>query len=219
MGCPIRISTDQSLFAAPHGFSQRTTSFIACACQGIHQMPLRHLIVLIAHDHQVDPKGANRERRSRALHSREPCKSRQRVQRHPRSCSMAPASTPSLGRTAAGKKTSFQRRTPRAAVRHTHPCKGAVRSSRAMNPPGGDPRTEPHPPLGSHDPSGSVFSSLVQEQADIRSDDQSCNLASFFLDNPSNHPHHSTAQNGSGGACRDRTDDPLLAKQVLSQLS
>ena len=143
MGCPIRISTDQSLFAAPHGFSQRTTSFIACACQGIHQMPLRHLIVLIAHDHQVDPKGANRERRSRALHSREPCKSRQRVQRHPRSCSMAPASTPSLGRTAAGKKTSFQRRTPRAAVRHTHPCKGAVRSSRAMNPPGGDPRTEP----------------------------------------------------------------------------
>ena len=23
----------------------------------------------------------------------------------------------------------------------------------------------------------------------------------------------------SGGACRDRTDDPLLAKQVLSQLS
>ena len=25
--------------------------------------------------------------------------------------------------------------------------------------------------------------------------------------------------NGLGGACRDRTDDPLLAKQVLSQLS
>ena len=23
----------------------------------------------------------------------------------------------------------------------------------------------------------------------------------------------------NGGACRDRTDDPLLAKQVLSQLS
>ena len=28
-GCPIRISTDQSLLAAPHGFSQRATSFIA----------------------------------------------------------------------------------------------------------------------------------------------------------------------------------------------
>jgi hypothetical protein len=43
---------DQSLFAAPHGLSQRITSFIACACQGIHQLPLFHLIVLIANDHQ-----------------------------------------------------------------------------------------------------------------------------------------------------------------------
>ena len=44
---------DQSLFAAPHGFSQRITSFIACACQGIHQMPLIHLIVLIANAHRL----------------------------------------------------------------------------------------------------------------------------------------------------------------------
>ena len=44
---------DQSLFAAPHGLSQRITSFIACACQGIHQMPLRHLIVLIANAHRL----------------------------------------------------------------------------------------------------------------------------------------------------------------------
>lgn len=51
VGFPIRISMDQSLFAAPHGFSQRITSFFACACQGIHQMPLRHLIVLIANAH------------------------------------------------------------------------------------------------------------------------------------------------------------------------
>ena len=39
VGCPIRISTDQSLLAAPHGFSQRATSFIASWCQGIHRMP------------------------------------------------------------------------------------------------------------------------------------------------------------------------------------
>ncbi len=45
------VSMDQSSFAAPHGFSQRITSFFACACQGIHQMPLRHLIVLIANAH------------------------------------------------------------------------------------------------------------------------------------------------------------------------
>ncbi|CAN0268914.1 unnamed protein product [Hapterophycus canaliculatus] len=35
-GFPIRISSDQSLFAAPRRFSQRITSFIACASQGIH---------------------------------------------------------------------------------------------------------------------------------------------------------------------------------------
>lgn len=44
---------DQSLFAAPHGFSQRITSFIACACQGIHQLPLFYLIVLIANAHHL----------------------------------------------------------------------------------------------------------------------------------------------------------------------
>ena len=51
MGFPIRRSMDQSLFAAPHGLSQRITSFIACACQGIHQLPLLHLIILIANAH------------------------------------------------------------------------------------------------------------------------------------------------------------------------
>ena len=44
-GCPIRISTDQSLLAAPHGFSQRATSFIASWCQGIHRMPLSRSIL------------------------------------------------------------------------------------------------------------------------------------------------------------------------------
>lgn len=53
VGFPIRKSMDQSLFAAPHGLSQRITSFIACACQGIHQMPLFHLIVLIANAHHL----------------------------------------------------------------------------------------------------------------------------------------------------------------------
>ena len=34
---------DQSLLAAPHGFSQRATSFIASWCQGIHRMPFSSL--------------------------------------------------------------------------------------------------------------------------------------------------------------------------------
>ena len=53
VGCPIRKSMDQSLFAAPHGLSQRTTSFIASYRQGIHQMPLSHLIALISNAHPV----------------------------------------------------------------------------------------------------------------------------------------------------------------------
>ena len=46
LGCPIRKSRDQSLFAAPPSLSQRTTSFIASQRQGIRRIPLRHLIVL-----------------------------------------------------------------------------------------------------------------------------------------------------------------------------
>src|SRR5688500_6836094 len=47
VGFPIRKSSDQSSFAAPHGLSQRITSFIASQRQGIHRMLLRHLIVLM----------------------------------------------------------------------------------------------------------------------------------------------------------------------------
>ena len=51
VGFPIRKFTDQSLFAAPHDLSQRITSFIASCRQGIHRMPLRHLITLIINAH------------------------------------------------------------------------------------------------------------------------------------------------------------------------
>ena len=51
VGFPIRRSPDQSLFAAPRGLSQRTTSFIASQRQGIHQMPFSHLIALIVDAH------------------------------------------------------------------------------------------------------------------------------------------------------------------------
>jgi hypothetical protein len=51
VGCPIRKSTDRRLFAPPRSLSQRTTSFIASYRQGIHQMPLSHLIALISNAH------------------------------------------------------------------------------------------------------------------------------------------------------------------------
>ena len=51
VGFPIRKSADQSFFAAPRGLSQRSTSFIASQRQGIHRMPLSHLIALIINAH------------------------------------------------------------------------------------------------------------------------------------------------------------------------
>ena len=40
MGCPIRKSPDQSVFATPRSLSQLTTSFIGYQCQGIPCIPL-----------------------------------------------------------------------------------------------------------------------------------------------------------------------------------
>src|SRR5690606_32275838 len=42
VGFPIRKSSDQSLLTTPRRLSQRATSFVACTCQGIHQMLLPH---------------------------------------------------------------------------------------------------------------------------------------------------------------------------------
>ena len=53
VGFPIRKSSDQSLFATPRSLSQRTTSFIASQCQGIHRMLLFHLITLIIDAHPM----------------------------------------------------------------------------------------------------------------------------------------------------------------------
>src|ERR1700761_537112 len=47
-GFPIRRSADQRVLAPPRSLSQRATSFIASLCQGIHEMPLRRLIVIHA---------------------------------------------------------------------------------------------------------------------------------------------------------------------------
>ena len=57
VGFPIRKSVDQSSFAAPHGLSQRSTSFVASHRQGIHRTPLRHLIALIINIHPTRQNG------------------------------------------------------------------------------------------------------------------------------------------------------------------
>src|SRR5690242_15218924 len=67
VGFPIRKSADQSLFAAPRGLSQRTTSFIASQRQGIHRMPLRHLITLIVDARQRLVDAAARQEKTSVL--------------------------------------------------------------------------------------------------------------------------------------------------------
>ena len=67
MGFPIRTSADQSFFAAPHGFSQRSTSFIASQRQGIHRTPLRHLIALIINAHPLGSGPFDRSLRTGVL--------------------------------------------------------------------------------------------------------------------------------------------------------
>ena len=148
MGSPIRKSPDQSLFATPRGLSQRITSFIACACQGIHRTPLRHLIVLIANTH--------------------------------------------LELEWAWQKDQLLETYPKVAVRQTCHVQ-RLSGLTAVN----HSRMEP----------GYIFSSQFHtEQAKHRSALQT--YSSWRMINPK-----------IGGAGRDRTDDILLAKQALSQLS
>ena len=61
VGFPIRRFLDQSSFAAPQDFSQRTTSFIASQRQGIHQMLLRHLITLMINVRSAEPNMISRK--------------------------------------------------------------------------------------------------------------------------------------------------------------
>ena len=62
VGFPIRKSAGQRLFAPHHSLSQRTTSFIASYRQGIHQMPLGHLIALISNARRFTIKPTHRWR-------------------------------------------------------------------------------------------------------------------------------------------------------------
>ena len=65
VGFPIRRSPDQSLFAAPRGLSQRTTSFIASQRQGIHQMPFSHFIRSHGRSSRSIPQSGMGQRRTR----------------------------------------------------------------------------------------------------------------------------------------------------------
>ena len=167
MGCPIRKSADQSFFAAPRGLSQRSTSFIASQRQGIHRMPLRHLIALIinAHSHSAWRPRRQERRRDRALIR----KTSLLRDRPDVPCGQARDDI------APRRVSATMLEIARRARLSSRPTLGAISSSRCQ-------KTRAPP-------------SARREHMNFRT----------------SHP--------TGGARRDRTDDLLLAKQALSQLS
>src|SRR4051812_10658681 len=192
VGFPIRKSSDQSLFAAPQGLSQRTTSFIASQRQGIHRMLLLHLITLmidgrLSLSRDVDPyndrpqDSAPRQRSERPVFGTLIPKTF--------ACLMHPAHTPCGGRVVPRSKipepatciTSLRCQTPAIApvFRNHHELQKSQPNTQASTPQG--ETTTPH---------------ATRSQ-----------------------PRTSKTPKKNGGARRDRTDDLKLAKLPLSQLS
>jgi hypothetical protein len=191
VGCPIRTPRDQSLLAAPPGFSQRATSFIASWRQGIHQMPFsrskhsktamhrnnqhdRNRTGLpIPHDHGTPKRTHILSRATDRDHAPDP---------RPRD---KPRNTPGTPHPAALQNpihTSKEPSTPAAPDPH-------------RTNPAPDPRSRRHRPH------------------------PQCTATNPHKETPKEPPRGDPPPTGAHGDGRVRTDDPLLAKQVLSQLS
>ena len=152
VGCPIRRSMDQSLFAAPHGLSQRITSFFACACQGIHQMPLRHLIVLIANAHL--PSGP-KPRRAATFYNGAPQRSHRHVNFDDLSIADNAFTSPRehAERSQEGHQTSFSRSCPMTRGQATSTTR-AVRAAQAATTPASRVASFLPSPIPHHIPAG-----------------------------------------------------------------
>ncbi len=169
VGFPIRNSTDQSLLAAPHGLSQRATSFVASQRQGIHPMPLLCSILEMVSRNSPTQRHAQDQAPSRRTRARDGSQL----------CQTSRSSDPSRGPwiETTHLQNLFTLSKTRALRRICRPRLAAARQNRS------------YPMSTSPAPSGL------------------------------NTAHALPCGRGAGGGERVRTDDPLLAKQVLSQLS
>ena len=169
-GFPIRTSADQSSLAAPHGFSQRVTSFIASVRQGIHQMLFKRLI-------QQNPSHADPKRKNQAclknklacqkIHAPCPCKHPTRTPQKQATdfiCSKRPWTMPDKRQAARlaprPQNTPSCRQNPRPDDRPLprprpilHPIHNVKQPGRHMWPTGQGPkpqcrRSRQHPPKG-----------------------------------------------------------------------
>ena len=183
VGFPIRKSTDQSSLAAPRGLSQLTTSFIASQRQGIHQMPLRHLIALIIDAHpsaeEFHADDCLSARIWESTHS----------EKRPFTCFTCFANHPRMW----------------VSIIDT-PAKIAGATTKTIVYTGCPARTFGWFALFTMRNSG------VFRRGSIGSTAGNGRI-------PSDERRQEAASAGAGGARRNRTDDLLLAKQALSQLS
>ena len=227
MGCPIRRSRDQRSLASPPGFSQRATSFIASQCQGIHQMPFFRARsksgprpgVAAGHDTRIP------ENRRAQGQTPEPDRSA-RLRR------IAPLlATPTRP---SHEDTSPDRPRHRPRPHRPRPAPEAVRlghirkSALPFNQP--RPRCRRRPtgrptPSRGHGPPGTASSRpgtklhLLRTSSSERRDQRSKGRDQITTGEPAPPAIEAPGGGRAGGGERDRTDDLLLAKQALSQLS
>ena len=197
VGCPIRRSRDQRSLASPPGFSQRAASFIASQCQGIHQMPF-----------------------FRARSQRTPV---------PRMIQGSPARRAPPGkppRTGASPTLSRQRGNPARGRSHEDTSSDGASHRfaphRATAPQDSEPMPRPVR-LGHIHKSASPFNQHQPRNPGRRRGTcppgRSGTGTKPGLLRASSDLRHPIAGVGASGGERDRTDDLLLAKQALSQLS
>ncbi len=163
VGCPIRTSTDQRLLAAPRGFSQRATSFIASWCQGIHRMPfslLEHHRIVPQDEPtpctgtipRITPEHASHGSHARHTHTlvSEPATLAERQDMHP------------SGHTIPAIRSDAQARAPRDAPNLINPAKEPAAPTQTPTAPNVDGGTHPHPQVAAPNPTPPAIPPLVE---------------------------------------------------------
>ena len=193
VGFPIRKCPDQSLLAAPRTLSQRATSFIASQCQGIHQMPFLTL------DRRLLQRHAQGQNRS----------------------ACADRLKPLPGFTLTAIKDAFAIRTIHPGFRDCARTPGRSLSDHprsqtlftmSKNPP--DNKTGPDFRSGLFCKKPALEPLLWSPGRAHRRPGRRQNRCGDLSD-----PVVTATHQRTGGGERDRTDDLMLAKHALSQLS
>ena len=196
VGFPIRTSADQRSLASPRGFSQRATSFIASWRQGIHRMPFSHSILSPPPAHRAKPRPVQLPLSGGSTRSIPRARS-----------SLAPGRCASLTHTTDHLHHVKEHARP---ARHPAPHRGS-----RTTPQGGFRKCRRIPLSGRSPPGPSTVSPHRHRGIACATPHRAAVPRRSLLYPSGGLPHCRLRQKGNGDG-RIRTDDPLLAKQVLS---